>query len=105
MGQHPKHIKILVFTIVLLLGLHFLSNSIFYRFDLTQDQRYTLSEAAKNTIAEADSPIYIDVFLQGDLPPEFRKLKLETEQLLEEFSAYNSNIIFNFINPLEGEED
>ena len=76
--------------------------SIFYeRFDLTQDKRYTLSEAAKNTISSVNSPIIVDVFLKGNFPPEFQRLQKETEQLLEEFKAYNPNVVFEFINPLE----
>jgi gliding-associated putative ABC transporter substrate-binding component GldG len=80
--------------------------SYFYkRFDLTSDKRFTLSEAAKNTLVSVDSPIVIDVFLKGNFPPEFKRLQTETRQLLEEFSAYNSNLKYEFINPLEGEEN
>ncbi|WP_311196142.1 gliding motility-associated ABC transporter substrate-binding protein GldG [Antarcticibacterium sp. 1MA-6-2] len=42
----------------------------------------------------------IDVFLSGITQPEFRRLQNETRQILEEFAAYNSNIRFNFIDPL-----
>jgi ABC-2 type transport system permease protein len=42
------------------------------------------------------------VFLSGeDFPSEFRRLQNETKQLLEEFTAKNKNIVFNFINPLQ----
>ncbi|MCG2420383.1 gliding motility-associated ABC transporter substrate-binding protein GldG [Aequorivita sp. F47161] len=76
--------------------------SYFYkRFDLTQDKRFTLSEEAKEIVATVNSPIIVDVFLKGEFPPEFRRLQSETKQLLEEFSAYNSNIKFDFINPTE----
>ncbi len=47
-----------------------------------------------------DSPILVDVFLEGDFPSEFRRLRAETKQILEEFSASNKNIKFNFINPI-----
>ncbi len=105
MLKNKAHIKTLLITLVVLVALNFLGQYAYHRFDLTQDKRYTLSEAAKNTIAETDSPIYVDIFLKGDLPPEFKKLKVETEQLLESFAAYNNNIVFQFINPMEGEED
>ena len=48
--------------------------------------------------------MYIDVYLEGNFPPEFTRLQNETKQLLEEFSAYNTNIIFQFKNPIEKEE-
>tara|TARA_R110002020_G_scaffold373148_1_gene584590 strand:- start:531 stop:2123 length:1593 start_codon:yes stop_codon:yes gene_type:complete len=68
--------------------------------DLTQDKRYTLSETSKEIIAKADKNIIIDVFLEGDFPSEFRKLQIETRQLLEEYEAQNQNIKFAFVNPV-----
>jgi len=73
---------------------------LYKRFDLTSDNRYTLSQEALITIENVESPILVDVFLEGDFPSEFRRLKAETKQILEEFSAYNKNIRFNFINPI-----
>ena len=89
---------------LVLIGIHFLSHFFFKRFDLTQDQRYTLSETTLNIIKTVDSPLYIDVYLEGNFPAEFKRLQNETKQLLEEFSAYNSNIVFQFKNPIEKEE-
>lgn len=74
----------------------------YQRFDLTADKRYTLSPSAIQVIEGLNSPIVVDVFLDGeDFPSEFRRLKKETRQLLEEFAAANNNIVFNFINPIE----
>ena len=89
---------------LVLIGIHFLSHFFFKRFDLTQDKRYTLSETTLNIIKTVDSPLYIDVYLEGNFPAEFKRLQNETKQLLEEFSAYNSNIVFQFKNPIEKEE-
>lgn len=94
---------LIVFTGLIVLNLA--SNYLYKRFDLTQDKRYTLSETSKEIIDVADSPIIIDVFLEGNFPPEFQKLKTETKQLLEEFKSHNSNISYEFLNPLEGEEN
>lgn len=105
MSLSKKHNTQFVALIVGLIVLNVLGSYIYKRFDLTQDKRYTLSEAAKETIATVDSPIVIDVFLEGNFPPEFRRLQVETKQLLEEFSAYNPNIKYEFLNPLEGEEN
>lgn len=89
----------------ILIALNIFGNYFFKRFDLTKDKRYTLSESTLNIIETVDSPLYIDVFLEGKFPPEFKRLQNETRQLLEEFSAYNSNIIFQFVNPIEKEEE
>lgn len=100
-----QNIKPLLYVMAILFVANVLSHVWYQRFDLTQDHRYTLSEEALQIVDEVTSPLYIDVFLDGELPPEFHRLKLETEQLLEEFAARNSNLVFDFINPLEGESD
>ena len=99
-----KNLKPLVFTIVLLLLLNLAGNFFFHRFDLTKDQRYTLSETSLNIVSQVTEPLYIKIYMQGDLPAEFKRLQQETRQLLEEFQAYNKNISFEFINPLENED-
>lgn len=72
-----------------------------FRFDLTEDSRFTLSEQAVATLSNFNSPVVIDVLLEGDLPSEFLKLKVEIQQILEAFAYRSPNIKFNFIDPLE----
>lgn len=98
-------LKKLGFLAIGLFILNFASYYIYKRFDVTQDKRYTLSETTKKIIDGVDSPLIIDVFLEGTFPADFKKLQTETRQLLEEFSAYNSNITFQFVNPIEKEEE
>jgi gliding-associated putative ABC transporter substrate-binding component GldG len=98
-------LKKLGFLAIGLFILNFASYYIYKRFDVTQDKRYTLSETTKKIIDGVDSPLIIDVFLEGNFPADFKKLQTETRQLLEEFSAYNSNITFQFVNPIEKEEE
>lgn len=94
-----NNIKKLVLIIGALIVINVLSSQFFMRFDLTSDKRYTLSETTLNTLKNVKEPVYIDVFLDGDFPAEFKRLQSETYQLLEEYKAYNSNIIFKFNNP------
>ena len=91
-----------IFTSLFILNIAI--NGIHKRFDLTEDSRYTLSTASLDIIKDVESPIIIDIFLEGEnFPSEFRRLQTETRQLLEEFASENPNIIFNFYNPLEDE--
>ncbi|PWK18498.1 gliding motility-associated ABC transporter substrate-binding protein GldG [Xanthomarina spongicola] len=103
-GLQKKEINSLGGLLAMLIALNTLTHRYYERFDLTSDNRYTLSESALNIIEEVNSPIIVDVFLEGeDFPSEFRRLQFETRQILEEFSAFNKQIVFNFINPLEDE--
>jgi len=105
MNKSKRRLIYAIAALVMLLLVNFISSKIYKRFDLTQDQRYTLSNAALQTLDAVDSPLVIDVFLEGDFPSEFRRLRDETRQIIEEFAVYNDNISVNFINPLEDEKN
>ena len=97
------NLKKLALTLVLLIVINLIGSQFFHRFDLTNDKRYTLSKTSLSLIKGVKEPLIIDVFLKGQFPGEFKKLQTETQQLLEEFKAYNSNIVFQFVDPLENE--
>ena len=97
-----KSLLSIIRAVLLLLIVNILASFFYARIDLTEDGRYTLSKAALNSVGEFSAPVIIDILLDGNLPPEFIKLRVETRQLLEEFASENSNIKFNFVNPLEG---
>jgi gliding-associated putative ABC transporter substrate-binding component GldG len=104
MSTANKNFKKIASTIFFIVVLNIAGHFVFKRFDLTADKRYTLSETSLKIVSEVNEPLYVDIFLEGEFPGEFKKLQTETQQLLEEFKAENSNIIFQFVNPLEDEE-
>ena len=80
-------------------------SSFAFRIDLTADQRFTLSPQTKATLEKVKSPIEVDVLLGGDLPPAYRRLRTEMEQLLRSIHAENDFIYFNIVDPFAEEED
>ncbi|MCK8142377.1 gliding motility-associated ABC transporter substrate-binding protein GldG [Flavobacterium sp. I-SCBP12n] len=100
-----NNLKSVAFLLVGLFLLNAIGSSFFHRFDLTKDKRYTLSTTSLNIIKQVENPLYIKVYMQGNLPSEFKRLQQETKQLLEEFQAYNKNIIFEFVDPLENKDE
>ena len=59
-----------------------------FRWDLTDDKRYSLSKASKNLLKQTDAPIEVTVLLDGDLNAGFRRLKKATEETIEEMGVY-----------------
>lgn len=100
-----SNLKTLLVTIAILLIINGIGNQLFHRFDLTKDKRYTLSATSLNIIKQIQNPLSIKIYMQGDLPGEFKRLQQETRQLLEEFQAYNKNIVFEFVDPLENKDE
>ena len=99
-----KYSKIAVIFIGIFL-LNFVASKIYKRFDLTEDSRYTLSEATKSIVNNIDEIIVVKVYLQGDFPAEFKRLQIETKLHLEELRALNKNIQFRFINPIDSAQE
>ena len=106
MKSATKHnLKTLGITIFILVVLNVLGTLFFHRFDLTKDKRYTLSPTSLGILKQVQNPLSIKIYMEGDLPADFKRLQQETKQLLEEFQAYNKNIVFEFVDPLENEEE
>lgn len=102
--NQKNRLKKLLYILVAIVAINCGSNYLYKRFDLTSDQRFTLSDVSLNSISKIKEPVYIDVFLDGNLPPNFKRLQAEARQLLEEYSALNHNIVVRFNNPLKDEE-
>ncbi len=100
-----NNIKSLLIAVAVLLVLNIIGDYFFHRFDLTKDKRYTLSTTSLNIIKQVQNPLYVKIYLQGDLPAEFKRLQNETRDLFEEFQAYNKNIVFELVDPLENEDE
>jgi ABC-2 type transport system permease protein len=99
-----KSVVYVIALIVVLIGINAISSSVFKRFDLTKDKRYTLSDVSKELVSDLEAPLIIDVFLDGEFPSEFRLLQTETKQLIEEFQLQSDKIFVNYINPIADEE-
>ncbi|TAL61282.1 MAG: gliding motility-associated ABC transporter substrate-binding protein GldG [Bacteroidetes bacterium] len=81
------------------------SSLIRIRFDLTEDKRYTLSAPTKKILSDLKNDIYIQVFLDGEIPIPLKRLKRSVMELLDEFRiASGRKIDYEFINPSEGRD-
>jgi ABC-2 type transport system permease protein len=95
----------LILSIAIILLLNFVASFFFSRFDLTSEKRYTLSPATKEMLGKLDDVIYFKVYLEGNLPVGFDRLKIATKEMLDEMRVYsNDNIQYQFIDPLESND-
>ncbi len=95
--------------LLLLIGLvliNFAASFIHARADLTAEKRYTLSAPTKKLLANLPDQVAITVFLDGDMPASFKKLRNSTQDLLNEFKEIGkTNIRFKFEKAGEGLPD
>ncbi|MBC7389922.1 MAG: gliding motility-associated ABC transporter substrate-binding protein GldG [Opitutaceae bacterium] len=95
-----KSLKSVFLLILILIVLQVISYNYFFRIDLTEDKRHTISPATKAVLRELKEAVLIKVYLEGELPAGFRQLKTSILETLNEFQVYGkANIQFEFIDP------
>ncbi len=74
------------------------------RLDLTEDKRYTLSEPTRKVLSGVKSDIFVQIYLDGEMPIPFKRLKRSVREMLDEFRiASGRKVDYSFINPSAGD--
>jgi gliding-associated putative ABC transporter substrate-binding component GldG len=73
----------------------------FFRIDLTEDDRYTISDSSKEILKSIDDVVYIEVYLTGDqLPADYKRLERSLKETMDEFRVYaGNNVQYKFLDP------
>lgn len=99
-NQKKQAYSQLAILILIIIIINFISTFLFFRVDFTKEKRYTLSNASKEFVKSLDDVVYIKVYLEGDFPAGFKRLRNSTKETLDDLKAYaGSNIEYEFINP------
>jgi len=102
MNLKNKWINAVLF-IAALVALNVIGQYAFTRFDFTADKRFTLSEKTKSLLAKTEKPVIITVFLNGELPPAFKRLQGAVSDILSDYQAYSkAEVKVVFVDPLAG---
>ena len=97
-----RHLLQLLLTAVALVLVAFLSGVRFFRVDLTSEKRYSLSGSSRQLMEGLDDVVYVRIYLDGELPPEFVNFRKSIRELMDEFRAYaGENLQYEFINPYD----
>lgn len=103
--NRKRDLTLLVVGLIIVLMVNYIGSFAFERFDLTSEKRYTLSETSKKLAEKLDDIVYVKVYLEGEFPAGFKRLRDETREMLDEFRAYSGgNIEYEFINPSESSD-
>lgn len=94
----------LVLIIGIAVSANLLADEMVTRFDLTENNRYTLSQPSIDIAESLDDPVTITAYFSEDVQPRLEQVRNELLNFLEEFRAYSdNNLEYTFINPNEGE--
>lgn len=87
-------------VVVLLVLLNLILTNYFFRVDLTSEKRYSLSESSIKLASRIDDVLYVKIYLEGEFPAGFKRLRQSTKDMLDEFAAYTGGKLeYEFIDP------
>ena len=99
-----NEITSLITIMIIIVLINIIGSFVYTRFDLTSEKRYTISNTSKEILKNLDDYVFFRVYLEGEFPAGFKKLRKETKEMLDEFRAYSKFIDYEFINPSESND-
>lgn len=101
MKTSNKYLQFLLIVAIIIV-VNIIASFLYTEIDLTDDQRFTLSESTKAVIAAPDDNITIKVLLEGEFPAGFKRLQSSVKDLMDKLRDINPNIVYEFEDPSEG---
>lgn len=99
-SRKKRHLLKFLIGLVLVVIANQLISKYPMRFDLTEEKRYSISDASKQLLKSLDDVVYVEVYLDGELPSGFKRLKKAIEETLSDFEFYaGTNIEYKFVDP------
>lgn len=99
-GKRTGDLLLLANGLVLIVLLNVLASQYFFRFDLTEEKRFSIKDQTKEMLRDLDDNVFVEVYLEGDLNAGFRRMQKSIRETLEEFRIYSHNKVqFVFIDP------
>ena len=90
----------LLIVIVAVILVNLLLSNFVWRIDLTKEKRFTVSTATKNLLNDLNDVAYVEIFLEGELPADYRRFQVALVDLLNEYRAYSDRQIeYDFTDP------
>ncbi len=101
MEKRKSILSYILLVIAIIVIVNILSDRFFARFDLTEDKRFTLSNATENILDDLDEPITVKAyFTEEGLPPNILKVRRDFKEMLIEFgNLSHGNVVYEFIDP------
>ncbi|MBN2040145.1 MAG: Gldg family protein [Spirochaetes bacterium] len=97
-GQILQRNKIILYLVIVIL-VNVVSSTLFFKFDLTENNVYSLSEISEDVVAELQEPLNVKIFFSENLPAPYNTVHRYLKDLMEEYSeAANDNFSYEFID-------
>ncbi|HMJ70705.1 MAG TPA: gliding motility-associated ABC transporter substrate-binding protein GldG [Cyclobacteriaceae bacterium] len=101
-GKRFGDILTLFNGLLLVILINLFATLFFFRIDLTEEKRHSIKPVTKAMLEKLEDVVYVEVYLDGDLNAEFKRLRNSIRETLEEFSIYSGGKVqYKFTNPMQ----
>ena len=95
--------------VAVLVLLNFIGSMLYFKLDMTKDQRYSLAQSTVNFLSDKknfENRISIQIYLDGNMPSELKNFQNALKDKLKDFKRIAGNRVeFLFTDPNVGTED
>ena len=77
-----------IVVLVALVAINLLVSYMVWRWDMTDDKRYSISAPTKALLQDLDAPLTITLLLDGEMNAGFLRLQKATQEMVEELGVY-----------------
>ena len=86
-GRTHRYLKFALYLVLVVL-LNIAAQSVFGRWDLTEDNMYSLSAVSKDVVSSLSEPLTVKAFFSQELPPPYNTYRQYLGDLLREYGQY-----------------
>lgn len=95
----------IILAIAAIILVNMIANAVFIRFDLTEENRYSISPVSQKILEEVPQPIYVEIYLDGDFPARLRSFQDVVRTTLVEMDQYaETSVDYSFVTPDDNPE-
>ena len=95
----------LVISIILVVGIlimvNFFSYHLFYRWDLTANQNYSISNTSKQVVRNLPDVVQVKLYFSKDLPNNYKLLRQNILDILHEYASYSNNFRIEIVDNIK----
>ncbi len=100
-----KKLVSVILIIAIIIVANLISQQLFFRLDLTEDNQYTLSKATKDILRNLENPVTVTAYFSENMPPNIEKARQDFQEMLVEYANLSKGYVdYQFINPDEEAE-
>lgn len=89
----------------ILVVINIIALKVFFRWDLTPNKIYTLSDASKNIVSKLDDKLVVKAYFTDNLPAPYNNNRRYLQELLDDYrNASGNKISYEIVSPSDQEE-